>query len=288
MSYFFRRLSYYLSEHPLMTNIFLSTVVGFYGDVICQSIYEPWTKTRPSITHDSLPTESSQSRFLIQIPSIPMYLRSKYYKYVGSIGDVQHDTKPEPVLLDLRRSMIFSSFAFIFGVRYSLMIFRVLDRLIPPKNISKKAALGKGFLNWIFSQFINPIFLIHVSLLNHFFIYRDGRDGRRQLNEMPRSKLAEGWYNIEQGGSVVYKMGHYYCLTDDKSFNIEEYMKCVLLDMKKCFAKDFIDITRYGLVFWGLNWLPLFYYIPCHFRIAYASCAQLIWSGIMSFIFYRG
>jgi len=39
-----------------------------------------------------------------------------------------------------------------------------------------------------------------------------------------------------------------------------------------------------SLMFWSPNWIPLFYLMPQHLRILYASCINVVWQAIMSSI----
>lgn len=68
---------------------------------------------------------------------------------------------------------------------------------------------------------------------------------------------------------------------------MHEYKNCVREDVQYKLYNDFPDIVKYGFAFWSLNWLPMFYYIPGHMRIAYTSGVQVVWSGIMSYLLHR-
>ncbi|KAG5469288.1 hypothetical protein LSCM1_02503 [Leishmania martiniquensis] len=337
MRFIIHSLSYYLKEYPLRTNMALSTTVGFCGDVVCQTIYEPWTQSRPPLTRERLPDESQSSPFLITVHSPFLCARQRWRAYQASRGAAASSSvdggpksaavatsssvagESTAILLDLRRSMIFCSFTFLFGVPYFLWVYRHLDRLIDPASITKRSAIGKGFLSYVAAQLTNPIYLTYVTAMDHFFIYRDGRDGRRRvmaipMNAVPRAQehlvmagdddasMADGQRRAgrfsfvfsplrntarELDQTTVHKMGYCYRIVDNHDFNVHEYLTCVSLDVKRKLVYDFPDIMKYALVFWSLNWLPMFYYIPGHFRLAYSSGLQVIWSGIMSHILHR-
>ncbi|GET91767.1 hypothetical protein, conserved [Leishmania tarentolae] len=333
----FHSFSYYLKEYPLRTNMALSTTIGFCGDVVCQLIYEPWTQSRPPLTREKLPDESQNSPFLITVQSPFLCARQRWRAYQAyrettmssaSDGITKHTSLPASssavdgnttILLDLRRSMIFCSFTFLFGVPYFLWVYRHLDRLINPITITKRSAIGKGFLSYIAAQLTSPIYLTYVTAMDHFFIYRDGRDGRRRVMAIPMNTVANtqkqvgvacdddaGTAEAQKGTgrfrfvfnpfrnsmseldqTTIHKMGYYYRIVDNHDFNSHEYFTCVSLDVRRKLIYDFPDIMKYALVFWSINWLPMFYYIPGHFRLAYSSGVQVVWSGIMSYILHR-
>lgn len=333
MKFIFHSLSHYLKEYPLRTNMALSTTVGFCGDVVCQVVYEPWTQSRPPLTRERLPNESQNSPFLLTVPSPFLCARAHWRAYQASRADAATATTTESaggkaaassttasgnttVLLDLRRSMIFCSFTFLFGVPYFLWVYRHLDRLISPTNITKRSAIGKGFLSYLAAQLTNPIYLTYVTAMDHFFIYRDGRDGRRRVMAIPMNAAPKSQEHLVVAGdddagaercasrfsfifrpfrntaseldqTTIHKMGYYYRIVDNHDFNLHEYVMCVSMDVKRKLMYDFPDIMKYALSFWSLNWLPMFYYIPGHFRLAYSSGVQVVWSGIMSHMLHR-
>ncbi|CAM40557.1 conserved hypothetical protein [Leishmania braziliensis MHOM/BR/75/M2904] len=336
MKYIFHCLSYYLKEYPLRTNMLLSTTVGFCGDVVCQTVYEPFSHSRPPLTRERLPNESQNSPFLITVQSPFLCARQRWRAYQGgrstaesslvdgAAKNAEHPTSSSAVggntmLLDLRRSMIFCSFTFLFGVPYFLWVYRHLDRLINPASITKRSAIGKGFLSYIAAQLINPIYLSYVTIMEHFFIYRDGRDGRRRVMAIPMNTTSKVQEHVVVAGdddasaadaqkstgrfrflfnpfrnttseldaTTIQKMGYYYRIVDNHEFNLHEYLACVSMDVRRKLIYDFPDIMKYALVFWSLNWLPMFYYIPGHFRLAYSSGLQVVWSGIMSHVLHR-
>ncbi|KAK7197262.1 Mpv17 / PMP22 family [Novymonas esmeraldas] len=337
MKFLLRTLSYYLKEYPLRTNMALSTTVGFCGDIVCQTIYEPCTQSRPPLTRERLPTESQNSPFLITVQSPYLFLRQRWLAYQASRdapsppaadGSAAAPAPPTSssaaganttVLLDLRRSMIFCSFTFLFGVPYFLWVYRHLDRLINPATITKRSAVGKGFLSYLAAQLTNPIYLTYVTAMDHFFIYRDGRDGRRRVMAIPMNAAPKSQEHVVVAGddeaglsdaqkspgrfrfifrpfrnttseldqTTIHKMGYYYRIVDNHNFNPHEYYTCVSMDVKRKLIYDFPDIMKYALAFWSLNWLPMFYYIPGHFRLAYSSGVQVVWSGIMSHMLHR-
>jgi hypothetical protein len=195
-------------------------------------------------------------------------------------------------------------------------VYRYLDRLIDPTYITKPNAIAKGFLSYVAAQITNPIYLTYVTALDHFFIYRDGRDGRRRVMAIPMTGTAGLRDRVVEAGdedaktqrsvgrirfnfspfrntskeldqTTVHKMGYYYRFVDNTDFNFHEYYTCVSTDVERKLMNDFPDIMKYGLLFWSVNWLPMFYYIPGHFRLAYSSLLQVAWSGIMSHLVHR-
>jgi hypothetical protein len=42
-----------------------------------------------------------------------------------------------------------------------------------------------------------------------------------------------------------------------------------------------------SLCFWCPHWIPLFYLLPPHFRVLYASCVNIGWQALLSFIQHR-
>lgn len=328
MRFLLHSLSYYLKEYPLRTNLLLSTTVGFCGDVVCQTIYEPWTQSRPPLTRERLPDESTNSPFLISVSSPFLSARRRWREYQASSSQTEPSSATvaattttsdsTTVLLDLRRSMIFCSFTFLFGVPFFLWVYGRLDRLINPKTITKRNAIAKGFLSYVAAQFVNPIYLTYVTALDHFFIYRDGRDGRRRVMAIPMTGGSKAKDRVVEAGdedalsqrstgrirfnfsfspfrntskeldqTTVHKMGYYYRFVDNSEFNFHEYYTCVSTDVERKLINDFPDIMKYALMFWSVNWLPMFYYIPGHFRLAYSSMVQVAWSGIMSHLLHR-
>ncbi|CBZ37170.1 hypothetical protein, conserved [Leishmania donovani] len=337
MKFILHSLSYYLKEYPLRTNMALSTTIGFCGDVVCQTIYEPWLQSRPPLTRERLPNESQNSPFLITVQSPFLCARQRWRACqadrgtaVPSPADGATKNASPPasssaasgnttILLDLRRSMIFCSFTFLFGVPYFLWVYRHLDRLINPAAITKRRAIGKGFLSYIAAQLTSPIYLTYVTAMDHFFIYRDGRDGRRRVMAIPMNTVPKAQEHVVVAGdddagmtdaqkgtgrfrfvfspfrntiseldqTTIHKMGYYYRIVDNHNFNFHEYFTCVSVDVRRKLIYDFPDIMKYALAFWSLNWLPMFYYIPGHFRLAYSSGVQVVWSGIMSYILHR-
>ncbi|EPY35114.1 hypothetical protein STCU_01243 [Strigomonas culicis] len=167
-------------------------------------------------------------------------------------------------------------------------------------------------MSWSIAQSVNLIFLPYVTFVDHLIIYRDGRDGRRRVDEqyMPTAATADTHQGApssflsalrkklpffpskesaaEQKEEVKHIMGHYYRFENDKTFDFTEYVTCAKKDSIRKILVDLPDVMRYGFMFWSLNWLPLFYYVPGHFRLAYSQAVQVVWSGIMSHLLHRG
>ena len=51
--------------------------------------------------------------------------------------------------------------------------------------------------------------------------------------------------------------------------------------------KNYFTHAAAALCFWSVHWIPLFYLLPPHFRILYASTLQVFWNTIVSFIQHR-
>lgn len=290
MGRFFTWLSQELKRKPLRTNIMLSTTIGFCGDVMCQTVYDPYLGIK-KISPSSLPPESFKSIFIFKVTSPTLLWKKrkeeralKHSLIKASEGgsamlcSCSESLTDPSIYLDLRRSMIFCSFSCIFSVPYFLCVYRCLDKLYSPVGITKMQAIGKGFLSYLAANLTTPLYMAHVTCLDRFFINRDGRDGRRRVastqpaGSPPESRTAS----------------HKTIVLADKSFNRDEYLACVKADWKRRVYNDFPDVLRFGIVFWGVNWLPMFYYIPPHFRLLYSSCLQVVWSGIMSYMLHRG
>ncbi|EKG04106.1 hypothetical protein TCSYLVIO_004833 [Trypanosoma cruzi] len=170
----------------------------------------------------------------------------------------EKDNTPAPVI-DLRRSFIFCSFTVVFNTFFFLSLYRRLDALFPPAAITRCRSLLKGFLSWIAANATTPLYLSYVATLSHYFIYRTGR---RQL-----------------------------CATEDGDFgwtlDIPIFLEGVEKQLDRQLREDWPDMIQYSLIFWGVNWIPLFYYIPSHFRYVYSSFLQVAWCAIMSHLMHR-
>lgn len=247
----FARLSQALKSHPLRTNIILTTCIGFTGDVICQIIYEPLIGIRRTEFYES---QKFRSRFVRRVRSPALAGRGR-------------NAEEEMVYLDLRRSLIFCSFSCCFSVPYFLWVYKQLDRFYPQAEVTKKKAIYKGFLSYIAANLTTPLYMAHVTSLDRLLISREGRDGRRRVWH------ADGSFSTKE--------------VSDQTFNRKEYAMCVKKDWLKRVRYDFPDVLRYGIFFWGVNWLPMFYYIPPHFRLLYSASLQVVWSGVMSFLLHR-
>eukprot|EP00796_Vickermania_ingenoplastis_P004162 gene4162-3003_t len=278
MGVFFQWLSGQLKQHPLRTNIVLTTFIGMCGDIICQTVYEPIIGIR-RIAPNALPPESFSSPLLLRVRSPALMWKQRRHAVAQADGaswvEGTAESYPSPyVYLDLRRSLIFCSFSCIFSVPYFLWVYRRLDKLYPPAAVTKRQAIYKGFISYIAANLTTPLYMAHVTTLDRFIIYRDGRDGRRRI---PSS---------HSPGAVPVAAGRHQppatFISEDKAFNLQELGKCVRHDLIKRLCNDFPDVLRYGIFFWGVNWLPMFYYIPPHFRLLYSACLQVAWSGIMS------
>lgn len=279
----FKLLSRLLRERPLITNMGVSTSVGFLGDVICQTVYEPSTQLRPPLKRSQLPPESAASPLLFEVTSPALYVNQWWRGRSGgaAAAAAQGAAADTEVILDLRRSFIFCSFTCFFGVPYFLQVYRVLDRYISPLTITKKQALVKGFLSYVAAQLSNPIFITYLTSVGHYVIFRDGRDGRRRIPDGTGARSADHHNTATGKAAILYRF------VEDKSFDAPEFFLCVSKDVVHKLTHDFPDIARYGFLFWGCNWLPLFYYIPPHFRLCYGACLQVVWSGIMSHLMHR-
>ena len=51
--------------------------------------------------------------------------------------------------------------------------------------------------------------------------------------------------------------------------------------------RNFMTHVTASLAFWGSQWVLLFYYLPPHLRILYASSLQIVWNGVVSYIQHR-
>ncbi|KEG09642.1 hypothetical protein DQ04_04891030 [Trypanosoma grayi] len=170
------------------------------------------------------------------------------------------DRDSQVALIDLRRSFIFSSFTILFNTYFFLAMYKWLDAVFPPSVVTRRTAIVKGFLSWVGANATTPLYLAYVAAMSHYFIHRTGR---RQ-------------FDAAESGGVGW-------VVDFPIFFGE-----VKKQVKQQLREDWPDMMRYGIFFWGLNWLPMFYYIPPHFRYVYGSSLQVVWSAIMSHLMHRG
>ena len=52
-------------------------------------------------------------------------------------------------------------------------------------------------------------------------------------------------------------------------------------------SADLPLLQGYGLMYWSIHWIPLFYLLPAHVRLVYSSFCQVGWSTISSWIIHR-
>lgn len=82
-------------------------------------------------------------------------------------------------------------------------------------------------------------------------------------------------------------------------FTYNTTMEAILLDgdtnivaaLSESVAKmrrELLTVCTYGLGFWSVHWIPMFYLLPPHYRLLYASNVTLVWSSIMSYILHKG
>ncbi|ORC90473.1 uncharacterized protein TM35_000082710 [Trypanosoma theileri] len=229
-------ISFWLRKHPWRTNAAIGSSIGFCADVMVQCVF-------------GRPPPPSDSPLVIKCPGFLHFLISKL-KGV--------DNAPVP-WIDLRRSFIFSSFTVAFNTYFFLSVYRRLDILYPPANVTRRIALVKGFMSWIAANLTTPLYMFYVTVLSHYFINRTGRR----------------YVDVVGGGEVGWSL--------DYPYFREEVGKQLWRQLRK----DWPDMTLYSLAFWSVNWLPMFYYIPPHFRYVYGSLLQVVWSFIMSHLMHR-
>lgn len=63
----------------------------------------------------------------------------------------------------------------------------------------------------------------------------------------------------------------------------KELFGCV----KERLERNYLLHVTAALGFWGVNWVPLFYLVPAHFRLLYAACLQIVWNGVVSYVQHR-
>lgn len=51
--------------------------------------------------------------------------------------------------------------------------------------------------------------------------------------------------------------------------------------------RDLPVMMSYSICFWSIQWIPMFYLLPPHFRLVYVSFLQIVWSGITSYLLHR-
>jgi hypothetical protein len=58
-------------------------------------------------------------------------------------------------------------------------------------------------------------------------------------------------------------------------------------ELPKKLTRDIPTLMQYSIAFWSIQWIPMFYVIPLHFRLVYASSLQIVWSGVASYVLHR-
>lgn len=58
-------------------------------------------------------------------------------------------------------------------------------------------------------------------------------------------------------------------------------------ELKKKMIDDLPLLQGYGLAYWSIHWIPLFYLLPAHVRLLYSSFVQIGWSTISSMVLHR-
>ncbi|KAH9578205.1 Mpv17/PMP22 [Trypanosoma melophagium] len=192
---------------------------------------------------------NTDSPLVIKCPRVVHFLIAK----VKGVDDA-------PVAwIDLRRSFIFSSFTVVFNTYFFLSVYRRLDILFPPATVTRRISLVKGFMSWIAANLTTPLYLFYVTVLSHYFI---NHTGRRCVD-------------VIEGGKVGWVLD-YPCFCDEVGKQLRRQLR-----------KDWPDMVLYSLAFWSVNWMPMFYYLPPHFRYVYGSLLQVVWSFIMSHLMHR-
>lgn len=67
----------------------------------------------------------------------------------------------------------------------------------------------------------------------------------------------------------------------------EEAIAVIKKELKKKMVDDLPLLQGYGLCYWSIHWIPLFYLLPAHVRLLYSSVVQIGWSTISSMILHR-
>ncbi|RNF04472.1 hypothetical protein TraAM80_05119 [Trypanosoma rangeli] len=175
------------------------------------------------------------------------------------VTHLRAETDTSAPVIDLRRSFIFCSFTIVFNTFFFLSLYRRLDALYPPASVTRGQALLKGFLSWVAANTTTPLYFSYVATLSHYFIYHTGR--------------------------------HCLCAAEGDNFgwhvDFPVFWKGVKKQIHRQLREDWPDTIKYGFVFWGANWMPMFYYISPHFRYVYTSCLQVAWGAIMSHLMHR-
>lgn len=163
-------------------------------------------------------------------------------------------------IIDLRRSFIFSTFTLVFGTSFFLLLYRRLDVVFPPATITRCQSIVKGFLFWIAVNTTMPLYFFYVATLSHYFIHCTGC-----------CRLSEA-----DGGEFGWVV------------DFSTFWEGVMKQVRRQVREDWPDMIQYSFAFWGLNWIPMFYYIPSHFRFLYGSTLQILWGTIASYLMHRG
>jgi hypothetical protein len=178
-------------------------------------------------------------------------------KHIPTDSNLQFFSSPDSTatVLDLRRSFIFASFTVVFGTPLWLRLYKSLDKFIPAVTIT--SSIQKGMMSWIFANSTMPFFIAYLTVLDQFVIHKK----RPWVNAPDVCEIEETSKQASGGvvGVVLAKV-----------------------------AKDMPVMMSYSICFWSIQWIPMFYLMPPHFRLVYGSMLQIVWSGITSYLLHRG
>ncbi|CUG90492.1 peroxisomal protein, putative [Bodo saltans] len=169
-------------------------------------------------------------------------------------------------VLDLRRSFIFASFTVVIGTPLWLRLYKSLDKFIPAVTIA--SSIQKGMMSWIFANSTMPFFIAYLTVLDQFIVHRK-RPSWMTLTPPPAA------ISSESTAGLSHNMNH------QSSAGVVGVVLAKVI-------KDMPVMMSYSICFWSIQWIPMFYLMPPHFRLVYGSMLQIVWSGITSYLLHRG
>lgn len=159
-------------------------------------------------------------------------------------------------VLDLRRSFIFASFTVVFGTPFWLRIYKSMDKAIP--LVTPLTAIQKGMMSWVAANTTTPFFIAYLTVLDRWVIHKKPPQWRR-------------------GGDV----------SDGSAPGPDGAPTQLLTVVRDKVVRDMPVMMSYSICFWSVQWIPMFYLLPPHFRLVYGSMLQIAWSGITSYLLHR-
>lgn len=253
LSHLWSRYQWSLLHRPYMTNALTSSSIAFFGDTMAQTLFRDLSGqprvTRAYLEEKYIPTDSKLQYFTSSTTT------------GGEAGEAAgRGDEGSATVLDLRRSFIFASFTVVFGTPLWLRLYKGLDKLIPAVTI--KSSIQKGMMSWIFANSTMPFFIAYLTVLDQWVVHRKYPWARTSASPN------------DAAGAVA---------TSSTNHNASGVVSVVLAKV----LKDMPVMMSYSICFWSIQWIPMFYLMPPHFRLVYGSMLQIVWSGITSYLLHR-